>query len=90
VTLPELEILEVEIFGTHGEPTFYPLPVSVVEIPASENLQFTMEILNEVILTNVVTEIKVALDDGVSWLDRPNLYVAFVLNPLPERYTDRV
>jgi hypothetical protein len=90
VTLPELEILEVEIFGTHGEPTFYPLQVSVVEIPASENLQFTMEILNEVILTNVVTEIKVALDDGVSWLDRPNLYVAFVLNPLPERYTDRV
>jgi hypothetical protein len=25
VTLPELEILEVEIFGTHGEPTFYPI-----------------------------------------------------------------
>jgi hypothetical protein len=89
VTLPKLEVLEVEIFGTHGDPTFYPLNVSVVELPASENLQFSMDILNEVILTNVVTEIKVALNNGESFTDRPNLDVSFFLNPLPERYVDR-
>jgi hypothetical protein len=49
-----------------------------------------MEILNETILTNVVTEISVRLDNGESFTDRPNLDVSFFLNPLPERYTDRV
>ena len=49
-----------------------------------------MALLNEVVLTSTVTEISVTLDNDESFTDRPNLDVSFFLNPLPERYVDRV